>query len=94
MKTEQWASGIEVKEIESSEEKQLKGKENTKKKAESDKASAEEVRLRPTEKLSEMKKRKNDEEDCSVKPKKTQRSGGETVEFLRSITSFAKKSCE
>lgn len=83
-----------IRQWKSSEEEQLKGKENTKKKAESDKASAEEVRLRVTEKLSEIKKRKNDEEDCSVKPKKTRRSGGETVEFLRSITSFAKNSCD
>lgn len=56
---------------ESSEEEQLKGKENTKKKAEIDKASAKEVRLRATEKLSETKKRKNAEEYCAVKRKKT-----------------------
>ena len=63
MKTEQRASGIEVEDTdvdkameeiyekwESSEEEQLKGKENTKKKAETDKASAEKVTLRVTEK--------------------------------------------
>lgn len=84
-----------IRQWKSSEEEQLKGKENTKKKAESDKAQeAEEVRLRVTEKLSEIKKRKNNEEDYSLKPKKTRRSKGETVEFLRSITSFAKNSCE
>ena len=63
MKTEQRASGIEVEDTdvdkameeiyekwEFSEEEQLKGKENTKKKAETDKASAEKVTLRVTEK--------------------------------------------
>lgn len=94
MKTEQWASGIEVKETEVDKAMEVFRRGTAKRKAESDKASAEEVRLRVTEKLSEIKKRKNDEEDCSVKPKKTRRSGGETVEFLRSITSFAKNSCE
>lgn len=94
MKTEQWASGIEVKETEVDKAMEVFRRGTAKRKAESDKASAEEVRLRVTEKLSEIKKRKNDEEDCSVKPKKTRRSGGETVEFLRSITSFAKNSSE
>ena len=86
MKTEQRASGIEVEETEvdkameeidenweASEEEQLKGKGNTKKKAEIDslRASADDLRLRATEKLRETKKRNNAEKDCAVKPKKT-----------------------
>lgn len=96
MRTEQRASGIEVEDTEvdkameeiyekweASEEEQLKETGSKKRKAEVDKASAEEVRLRATEKLSETKKRHNAEDGCAVKPKKARRSGGETVDFLR-----------
>ena len=44
--------------------------------------SAEEVRLKATEKLSATNKGNNTEEGL-VKPKKAQRRGGETVQFLR-----------
>ena len=96
MKMEKRASDIEVKDTEvnkameeiyekweSTEDKLLKGRENTKKKPETDKATVEEGRLRVKEKLCETKKRKNAEEDCSVKLKKTRRSGGEPLELLR-----------
>ena len=44
--------------------------------------SAEEVRLKATEKLSATNKGNNTEENL-VNPKKEQRRGGETVQFLR-----------
>ena len=44
--------------------------------------SAEEVRLKATEKLSATNKGNNTEENL-VNPKKEQRKGGETVQFLR-----------
>ena len=63
-------------------EEQVTGSENTKRKVEMEKASAEEVRLKATEKLSATNKGKNTEEGL-VKPKKAQRRDGETVQFLR-----------
>ena len=51
------------------EEEQVTGSENKKRKVEMDKASAEEVRLKATEKLSATNKGNNTEEGL-VKPKK------------------------
>ena len=95
--TENRASGIEVEDtevdeamedicekMELAEEEQLKGADNKRRKIEADKVSAEEVRLRATEKLGETKTRNDSDEGCTaVKPKKSRRSGTETVEFLR-----------
>ena len=70
------------KKWEAAEEEQVTGSENKKRKVEMDKASAEEVRLKATEKLSATNKGNNTEENL-VNPKKEQRRGGETVQFLR-----------
>ena len=70
------------KKWEAAEEEQITGSENKKRKVERDKASAEEVRLKATEKLSATNKGNNTEENL-VNPKKEQRRGGETVQFLR-----------
>ena len=68
--------------MEAAEEEQVTGSENKKRKIEKEKASAEEVRLSATEKLSATNKRNNTEEG-PVKPKKARQRGGETVQFLR-----------
>ena len=77
------------------EEKQVTGSENKKRKVEMDKASAEEVRLKATEKVSATNKGKNTEEGL-VKPKKARRRGWElynsSVKNLKGIIKFAKKS--
>ena len=64
------------------EEEQVTGSENKKRKVEMDKASAEEVRLKATEKLSATNKGNNTEEGL-VKPKKARRMRLGTVQFLR-----------
>ena len=78
------------------EEEQVTGSENKKRKVEMDKASAEEVRLKATEKVSATNKGKNTEEGL-VKPKKARRRGWElynsSVKNLKGIIKFAKKSC-
>ena len=60
-----------------------------------DKARAEEVRLKATEKLSARNKGNNSEEGL-VKPKKARRRGGELynscVENLKGIIKYAKNS--
>ena len=70
------------KKWEAAEEEQVTGSENKKRKVEMDKASAEEVRLEATEKLSATNKGNNTGEGL-VKPKKERRRGRETVQFLR-----------
>lgn len=70
------------KKWEAAEEEQVTGSENKKRKVEMEKASAEEVRLKATEKLSATNKGNNTEEGL-FKPKKQRRRGGETVQFLR-----------
>ena len=69
--------------------------ENKKRKVEMDKARAEEVRLKATEKLSARNKGNNTEEGL-VKPKKARRRGGElynsSVENLKGIIKYAKNS--
>ena len=71
------------------------GSENKKRKVEMDKARAEEVRLKATEKLSARNKGNNSEEGL-VKPKKARRRGGELynscVENLKGIIKYAKNS--
>ena len=64
------------------EEEQVTGSENKKRKVEMDKASAEEVRLKATEKLSATNKGNNTEEGL-VKPKKARPMRLGTVQFLR-----------
>ena len=83
------------KKWEAAEEEQVTGSENKKRKVEMDKASAEEVRLKATEKLSATNKGNNTEEGL-VKPKKARRRFGElynsSVENLKGITKYAKNS--
>ena len=83
------------KKWEAAEEEQVTGSENKKRKVEMDKASAEEVRLKATEKLSATHKGNNSEENL-VNPKKEQRRGGKlynsSVKNLKGIIKFAKKS--
>lgn len=82
------------KKWEAAEEEHVTGSENKKRKVEMDKASAEEVILKATEKLSATNKGNNTEE---VKPKKARRRGGEpynsSVKNLKGIIKFTKNSC-
>ena len=84
------------KKWEAAEEEQVTGSENKKRKVGMDKASAEEVRLEATEKLSATNKGNNTEEGL-FKPKKQRRRAWETlqsasVKNLKGIIKFAKKS--
>ena len=53
------------------------------KKAEKEKATAEEVRKQAMERMADTKKRENDESDSGNENKKVRRSSSDTIDYLK-----------